>query len=56
MEYDMWVMPLHEFVQLSTLQPHEYLGEAQYQSYAAEFLRPASIDAEAVDAPASGAE
>ena len=36
--------------------PHEYLGEAQYQSYAAEFLRPASIDAEAVDAPASGVE
>lgn len=36
--------------------PHEYLGEAQYQSYAAEFLRPASIDAEAVDAPAHGTE
>ena len=27
MEYDMWVMPLHEFVQLSTLLPHQKLIE-----------------------------
>ena len=27
MEYDMWVMPLHEFVQLSTLLPHQELIE-----------------------------
>ena len=27
MEYDMWVMPLHEFVQLSVLLPHQELIE-----------------------------